>query len=426
MPTSYMRPLRAGLIAFSIAACNNAWAQAGNSPRAVTPADPLDKRLQLDLQPQPLSSAIIALSKLADVQLVMAGSLSGHSTAGLRGEMSLREALTRLLAGTGATFRKANADTIAIDLPRHTAADDELEGLLATTPDEGTALAAADGDPEVLLTIPVPNRETAAAEPSPARAPSSAQLEEIVVTATKREKSAREIPVSITALRGEDLEKIGARDVQDYLMQAPGITLVDSQLGEASGRSFTVRGVGPGDSSGLGNQTMGQFLGDVPLTDPFGNFGAPDLDPYDLSTVEVLRGPQGTTFGASALNGALRYVPKQPEFDRWQARGFVERTQLREGGTGHTYALGLNAPLGETAAVRASGLLQNAPGLYDNLQRGVEDADNRRKWSVRGAARWEPTEKFSVNVMALKQQSRVNDVLQADNGEGRFENNRQP
>jgi iron complex outermembrane receptor protein len=277
---------------------------------------------------------------------------------------------------------------------------------------------------ESLETIAVPAiraERASGAEPS-AEDGDLQQLDDIVVTATKREKSAREIPVSITALRGEELEKAGARDIKDYLMQVPGITLVDSEYGEARGRNLTVRGVGPGSYTGLGNQTMGQFIGDVPMNDPFGNFGAPDLDPFDLETVEILRGPQGTTFGASALNGAIRYAPNKPELGRWLARGFVDRVSVKDGGADQTYALAANAPVGDYAALRVSGVLQNAPGLYDNLQRGIEDADSRRKWTGRAAFRWEPTDRLSVNLMGLKQQSHSDDVLLADNPDGRFEN----
>ncbi len=277
-------------------------------------------------------------------------------------------------------------------------------------------------EPEILETIALPQAESAAPRPIEKRE-APRHLEEIIVTATKREQSSREIPVSISALKGEDLERAGARDLKDYLMQAPGITLVDSEYGEARGRNLTVRGVGPGSYTGLGNQTMGQFIGDVPMTDPFGNFGAPDLDPFDLKTVEILRGPQGTTFGASALNGAIRYAPNEPELDNFLVRGFIDRVSVEDGGADQTYALALNAPTGSESAIRISGLLQNAPGLYDNLKRNTPDADTRRKWTARAAWRWEPTEKLSVNLMGLKQQSHVDDVLLADNPDGRFENN---
>ncbi len=285
--------------------------------------------------------------------------------------------------------------------------------------------AAEPRTPETLDTIPVVAIEPApqpASEEKALQPQSPQRLDDVVVTATKRRKTARSLPVSITALKGEDLERIGARDIKDYLAQSPGITLVDSEYGEARGRNLTVRGVGPGSSTGLGNQTVGQFIGDVPMTDPFGNFGAPDLDPFDLKTVEILRGPQGTTFGASALNGAIRYVPNEPELKNFLLRGFVDRVDVKYGGADQTYALATNLPLGDTAALRVSGLLQDAPGLYDNLKTGIVDADSRKKRSARAALRWEPMKRLSVNLVGLTQKSHVDDVLLADNPDGRFEN----
>ena len=325
------------------------------------------------------------------------------------------------------SVQDASSDTDILDAlllepePEPPPAEAALPAPQAEPPPAGNAQqdrAAA----EILETIPLPEAKPETPRQMEQRQPPQ-QLEEIIVTATKREQSSREIPVSITALKGEDLERIGARDMKDYLMQSPGITLVDSEYGEARGRNLTVRGVGPGSYTGLGNQTMGQFIGDVPMTDPFGNFGAPDLDPFDLKTVEILRGPQGTTFGASALNGAIRYAPNEPELDNFLVRGFVDRVSVKDGGADQTYALAVNAPTGDQSAIRISGLLQNAPGLYDNLKRDTPDADTRRKWTARAAWRWEPTEKLSVNLMGLKQQSHVDDVLLADNPDGRFENN---
>ena len=257
----------------------------------------------------------------------------------------------------------------------------------------------------------------------------SGQIEEIIVTATKRAESAREIPVTINAVKGEELEKIGARDLRDFIAQVPGITLQDSSSGEAGGRNITVRGVGPGNASGgsgnSGNQTVGQFIGDVPMTDPYSNFITPDLDPYDLKSVEILKGPQGTTFGASALNGAIRYVPQNAELQTWSARGFGEYLTIEDGDADFSYGGAVNVPIGDTLAIRAVGVQQHAPGVYDNLRRNEPDADSRDKWSGRGMLRWEPIDKLSVDLLYQKQRAHQHAVLSADNGDGRLETNRQ-
>ncbi len=330
-------------------------------------------------------------------------------------------------SGTSSTL-SAQDDTDGAGWPSSEAAQPALTGQA------GPAETTGAGGSEALSSIPVapiaPEAPKVASHTEERAAPY--RLEEIVVTATKREQSAREIPVSITALSGEELEKTGARDIKDYLMKAPGITMDESEHGEAVGRRMTIRGIGPGQS-GIGNQTVGQFIGDAPMGDPYTNYGVPDLDPFDLKTVEILRGPQGTTFGASALNGAVRYVPNEPVLNEWSGRAFVDHVMLdhtgsldHDGGQGTSYGAAFNAPIGDEIAFRASGVFQKAPGVYDNLQREENNANSYDKWSGRGALRWEPTDRFSANLMYLKQLSHTHDVLSADNGEGNLENNNKP
>ncbi|HVT36095.1 MAG TPA: TonB-dependent receptor [Nevskiaceae bacterium] len=281
------------------------------------------------------------------------------------------------------------------------------------------AQPAASTDP---ATIPVaePPQEAAPAPAASGNEPPQ-HLEDIVVTATKREQSVRKIAGTVNALHGEDLEKIGARELTDYINQVPGITLAEGEYGY--NRNFAIRGVGPGDG---GNQTTGQFIGDIPLTDPGQTVVLPDLDPFDLRTFEVLKGPQGTTFGATALNGAIRFVPNAPVLGAWEARGFADELGVDQGGRGLTYAGALNAPVGDSLALRGVGVMQHVPGVVDNLQRGTPDADSRRKWSARGMALWQPLERLTINGLFLKQQSHQNDLGASDNDQGRRENNYSP
>jgi iron complex outermembrane receptor protein len=265
-------------------------------------------------------------------------------------------------------------------------------------------------------TTPIPTRVDAPGEPP-------TQLEEIIVTATKREKSTREIPATINAISGEQLEKMGAHDVEDYIALTPGITLQEGAYGDVQSRNITIRGVG---SSTLTNQAVGQFIGDIPMTDPYSNFTTPDLDPFDLKTVEILKGPQGTYFGASALNGAIRYVPNAPELGVWNGRGYIDYLSIHDGGAAPSYGAALNVPIDDSIALRASGVLQHTPGVIDNLQRDEKDADSRRKWSGRVAGRWEATDDLSVNLTYLKQASHADDVLPVDNSDEQLTNNSHP
>ncbi len=307
-------------------------------------------------------------------------------------------------------------------------ADEGMEWLFGPTPTpapEASTEPAGPGEP----TPSVPLRSIVLPEPTPApRRPSASGrvLDEIVVTATKRESSARDIPVSINATSGEALENMGARDIQDYIATIPGISLQESPNGDAGGRKLSVRGVGPSQVNEVsGNQTVGQFIGDFPMTDPYSNYVTPDLDPFDLQSVEILKGPQGTYFGASALNGAIRYVPTKPQLGQWATRGFVEGLKISDGGLDATYAAAVNVPLGDSLALRGTGVLQRTPGVIDNLQRGVVDADSRDKWSGRAALYWAPSDRLDVQLMFLKQESDKHDVLDVDNATA-LTNNQRP
>ena len=305
-------------------------------------------------------------------------------------------------------------------MPNHNATSRRacLIGILCLAP--AFQALAEDADTSAIPVIPV---ETLAQPAPPAEDTTESgqaqRLDDIVVTATKRAQSVRDIPVSINALQGDELEKIGAREMKDFLDQVPGISLQEESADKP--RKIAIRGVGPSDAA---NQTTGILFGDVPLTDPYGTLAIADIDPFDLRTVEILKGPQGTLFGASALNGAIRYVPNEPEFEQWQGKLFVDWVDVAEGDSGTSYGVMLNAPIGETAALRASGVYQNVPGVIDirTANRPEQrDADSAQKWTGRAQLRWQATERFGLNLSYLHQERDVDQMSFVTNDEARLE-----
>lgn len=294
--------------------------------------------------------------------------------------------------------------------PSNLADAGRAEGQLGDVTDErqteGAAPAHAEADAE-LPTIQVESLTDASDEPPTTDAADRpAQLDDVIVTATKREQSARTIPASINAIDGAALEEIGARELKDFLDLVPGINLQEAAADKP--RKITIRGVGPSDGA---NQTTGSLIGDVALTDPYGTFFVVDPDPFDMRTVEVLKGPQGTLFGASALNGVIRYVPNGPELYTWQGKAFVDWTTIEEGGAEPSFGGALNVPIGASIALRGTGVWQNVPGVYDvgAVNRGiVEDADAAEKWSGRVMGLWQATDRLTVNLSHMRQ-SRSNE-----------------
>ncbi len=273
---------------------------------------------------------------------------------------------------------------------------------------------SADAD-DLLPTISVaqPDQPTTAIKEPPAYA---RQLEEIVVTATKRESNIRDIPASITALSGDDLEKRGAQDTTDIVKLVPGVNVTST--GDSPQR-ITIRGI----SSDIGTSpTTGILFGNVSFTDTYTPVVALDPNPFDMASVEALKGPQGTLFGASALNGAIRYVPTTPRFGEYELKWFGQYTSVSEGGEAPTYGVAVNVPLWEDiASVRVMAFDRTAPGFIDNTRIPARDSNRTDQRGARALIGWRPGDAWDVLLTTAWQQTDFRDVGIANNDEGRLE-----
>jgi len=378
---------------------------AGISPAAFA-GDALDKVVNVDIPAQPLTGALIMLSKQSGAQILTPADLVGeHSTAGVHGQMSIRDALSGLLKGSPLGFHVAGENTVGIDAT--SAAQQDKDG----GPHSGAGAAAAG-----LAQIPVADNASGGNGSGTGKTPVS--LGEIVVTATKREQSVRKIAGTVDVLRGKDLEDIGAREMEDFLKYVPGITLQEGATNTS--RTISIRGIGPQPGA---NTTVGVLIDDVSMSDPYASYLVPDLDPFDLHDLEVLKGPQGTLFGASALVGAIRYVLNKPLLGEWEAKGFADLLHVQGAGSGPTFGGMVNVPLGEKAAVRAVDVVQEIPGLYDDVNangKNERDADNGYKRMSRILGTWQPLDQLSVSAFYLRQTNHRNDLSIANNLNGDF------
>ncbi|TGX48742.1 TonB-dependent receptor [Sphingomonas gei] len=244
-----------------------------------------------------------------------------------------------------------------------------------------------------------------------AAAPANAQDrddKEIVVTATKRPEAVRDISGSVTAHTGEQLEKLGADSMADYLTRTPGVVFNPSTPG---GGNVTIRGVSTTTGQESGQATTGIFINDVPLTDPAFSIGTPDIDTFDVDNVAVLRGPQGTLFGSSSLGGAVNYQAAKPDLDRIGARGQATLRDTRQGATGGAGKVMLNAPIVEgKLGVRGVFVYRRDAGYFDNLGTGRSDVGRTRTYSGRILATWRAGESTTFNYLYLEQRQDTDDV----------------
>ena len=246
----------------------------------------------------------------------------------------------------------------------------------------------------------------AAGPNSVAAAPThSRQIDEIVVTATKREENLRDIPASISAFSGASLENEGKLSLNDFIQQSPGVTAAQ---GNAGFTRITMRGIST-DTSPVAStpSPVGIFIGDTSFSDPYTANIIPDLSAFDLSGVEVLKGPQGTLFGGAALSGAVRYQLQEPVLGEWQFRGFSQYNHPDQGGQALTTGAAVNVPLlkDDNLAMRLVYVDRHYPGVYDSGRTGQKDIDRASGNQIRGILMWEPNEDWKLKLTHLYQKS---------------------
>jgi outer membrane receptor protein involved in Fe transport len=236
-------------------------------------------------------------------------------------------------------------------------------------------------------------------------------LTTIIVTAEKKEESLKDVPMSVTAVTGNTLDKLQARDFSDYAALVPGLSLVSSQPGLTT---LTLRGQNAG---GVGS-TVAVYLDESPFGSSSallnGTILSGDFDTWDLQRIEVLRGPQGTLYGANSEGGLLKFVTNPPVLGSLSGAAEVTGQTVAHGGNGGDIRGVVNLPLGDKAALRISGFEQDVPGFIDDPVSGGKDVNDGHKDGGRASLLWVPVDQLSIRLTATSQESRYNGTPDVD------------
>ncbi len=218
-----------------------------------------------------------------------------------------------------------------------------------------------------------------------------AELEEITVTAQKREQSVMDIPMSVSAVSAQALEDNVIRDVFDLRVLAPSLEArtVDPP---SQGASFSIRGLGTSVFNMGLEPSVSTFVDGV-YRSRSGLIAASNL--MDLQRVEILKGPQGTLFGKNSTAGVVQFLTKKPELNT--SNGFIEASyndlsQFVIGGVA-------NIATGENSALRLSANIHNGDGWLDEVNSG-EEYNNRDRYSLRGQFLYQPNDQLEVRLIA--------------------------
>ena len=219
-------------------------------------------------------------------------------------------------------------------------------------------------------------------------------LETVIVTASKREEALKDVPMSVTALNGTELERWQQTQLSDFASQVPGMSLQQPNPGQTR---LVLRGLNVGSVG----STVATVIDDIPFSmsgaQANGAFFAADVDTYDLNRIEVLRGPQGTLYGATAEGGLIKYVTNAPNLNAFEARVDLGGSTVDGGSTVGVAKGMINLPFwGNKAALRVSAVKEGIPGYIDDPTTGATDINHGSKYSIRASLLAKPVDQFSA------------------------------
>lgn len=377
-------------------------------------------RSKFDLPPQPLADSLRAVGSQANINVLFDPPLvADHQAPALKGEYTSSQAFTLLLVGTHITHEFMNDHTVVL-APAIATSVGESSGTAdrraprsgkeessenvsfssladSARSEHGAAQSEGQGFWQRFRLAQAQSAASSSSSGLPRNdSTSTATLEEIVVTAQKRAENLQDVPISISVLSGTDLDKSTVEGISEALNQVPGIATTSFFLG--GGTQIAVRGVASGTGLFSGSSPVAYYLDSI----PFGlvkSAIAPDSAAYDLSRVEVLRGPQGTLYGANALNGVVRVLTADADLNQFELKARTSGSDTKDGGASYRVDSALNVPIVEgKLGARAVVGYQNLGGWIDKPNK--KDANDAELRNMRLKVNAQPTDQLAVGLTA--------------------------
>lgn len=252
--------------------------------------------------------------------------------------------------------------------------------------------------------IAAQNSDAAAVAQQVPAAQAEGNQADIVITAQKRTERVLDVPQSVSVISGDSLEKTHAQRLSDYVTRIPSANIVESQPGNSR---IVLRGINAG---GVG-ATVATYVDETPFGSATGLANgavlAPDIDPFDLARVEVLRGPQGTLYGANSLGGLVKYVTVAPDPHMFSAAAEAGVESVSHGDTGWWARAAGNVPVTDTVAFRLTGFYRHDPGFIDDPNHG-KDVNDGKTYGGRFSFLAKPTDRLRIRASALVENIRSN------------------
>jgi outer membrane receptor protein involved in Fe transport len=356
----------------------------------------LDRVVKFSIKRQSIESALLAFSKQAGIQLLISPNVNGTAAApALNATVSARVALDALLRNSGLTYaawgESVNVIRVSDISPSHAVA-----ASANRTPSGASTAGVEQGADTPGLQMSgrkqTTDREREAERGFDDKRQQSGTLEEVIVSAQKREERLIDVPISMVVMGSDELLRRQVTNLNDLSGVVPGLYVE----GQGNTRVIEIRGI----SNTFGAASLvGLYLDDAVVTS--GGDRQLDLNTYDLERVEVLRGPQGTLYGEGSAGGTIRLITKSPVLDKFAMNADVSALFTEDGAPGQRINAAINVPLIDNQlGLRIAGAFDHEGGWVNQPTADRKDINDQNLADVRIKGLWKPTPRFALSALA--------------------------
>jgi len=351
-----------------------------------------------------LAAALRALSANRRIHIIFVNEdVSRLQTQGASGNLTVEEALRLLLDGTGLTFRYIDGETVSILPVAVTSAVPREKAFATRTEPISSGSWSTFGPAQAEASKNASQGAASSASQTSNGAPSL--ITEVIVTSRRFTESVRDVPISISAYDRKALDVAGVKDFSGVAQLTPGVTFSNTN------NLIAIRGI----SSTAGAATTGVYIDDAPVhIRQFGSAPSAVLPAvFDLERIEVLRGPQGTLYGAGSQGGTVRFITPQPSLDSYRMYGRGEMSFTEAGSPTHEAGFAVGGPIVEDRlGFRISAFNRDEGGYVDWIDYNTgrlreEDANSVGTSVYRAALTWQPIAGLSVTPSVFHQDQRT-------------------
>lgn len=342
-----------------------------------------------EIKAEPLSDALMEFGAQSGLTIVAPTTLTaGKQAPAVHGDLTWTEALRQLLQGSGLTFVHGADGAVVIQKAGSGGPVQANSTAEANSPGETGSGAAGQGE---------------------------YRLADVIVTAQKRSENLLQVAAPVTAVQAADLVRQGATQLADYAASVPGLNLISSQPGQTV---IAIRGITTGFGFAIA-ATTSTYIDDSPFgtstANAIGSISALDLDPATLQSVEVLRGPQGTLYGANSMGGLIKYVTIPPSLTKSSGLVRLDGNTVDGGGQGYGVSGMWNGPLvADKLGLSIDAYDRHDAGYIDDPFQHRNDVNSSHVAGGRIAALWRPTDQFTAELSALVQNTSTPNTSEVD------------